>query len=784
MAPTAPTTTPVRAPAARPASPGAPDASGVTIDPRKLALQYWPWLLGSLVGGVVLGVVVHFSLLFAYPLYDGTVVFETLPVLEKAEEGRATVGEAGEAEMKRFIGNQTRSLVSDNVMMRAVDDPKVKSDTGWIGQFMKNGVVDRQEAARELEKITSARSIPESTWIELRVRTTSNRDAATLANAISDVYMQQLRSLNTRDSQEILEVMNRRLVAAQESQRELQRSMERLIGASRIEAVEEQFDTYSRQIEREIPVQVEAEYALEMSGSRLRQFEEQMKAPGGPSFPDVVREEVELHPVIVDLKRGIAGTKSTMNAYAQRLGINHPTVKQLDASVRGQEIELEANRQKLMQEAFARVIDRTRGDIESLESTLIELRTKVQDLRLKQAEVSKLREQYKQMEEEKTLLSESIVELRQRIEETKSIIDRAASNRVKVYAIAEVKDRPSFPDLKIMIPLVAFLVVSLTAGVIVLREALEQRVRGPADLAGMPRVRVLGVIPELSEDPSGPPAMETAVRDRPAGVIAESFRQVRGEIVKWRGRRDHAALLIVGGMPGSGATSFTANLAHSCVDSDHSVLVIDANLRRPNVHNVLGGAQTPGLSEVLSGGATFEQAVSKTDKPGLDILGAGTADGRGMERLTTPAMSTLLEAARSKYDLVLIDVAPTIVASDAVMLANRCDAVVLVVRAFGERKGLVGRVRNQLEDAKAEFLGVVINAVRGSAGGYFRRNFQATHRYAGGEPAAGPPQSGGRLFGRKAAGPSNGTASGAAPENGRLFDPGDAGSPPDETPRA
>src|SRR5690554_1929681 len=135
MSPTAPTTSPVRAPAARPAAPGGPGAAAVTIDPRKLALQYWPWLVSSLVGGVVLGVIVHFALLFVYPLYDGTVVFETLPVIERAEEGRATVGEAGEAEMKRFIGNQTRMLVSDTIMMRAVDDPKVKNDTGWIRQY-------------------------------------------------------------------------------------------------------------------------------------------------------------------------------------------------------------------------------------------------------------------------------------------------------------------------------------------------------------------------------------------------------------------------------------------------------------------------------------------------------------------------------------------------------------------------------------------------------------------------------------------------------------------------
>ena len=83
----------------------------------------------------------------------------------------------------------------------------------------------------------------------------------------------------------------------------------------------------------------------------------------------------------------------------------------------------------------------------------------------------------------------------------------------------------------------------------------------------------------------------------------------------------------------------------------------------------------------------------------------------------------------AKYDLVIVDTAPAMVAGDGLALASRCDSVVLVVRALAEKRGLVARIRDQLADTRAEFLGVVVNAVKASAGGYLRRNIRTSYEY-------------------------------------------------------
>jgi Mrp family chromosome partitioning ATPase len=112
------------------------------------------------------------------------------------------------------------------------------------------------------------------------------------------------------------------------------------------------------------------------------------------------------------------------------------------------------------------------------------------------------------------------------------------------------------------------------------------------------------------------------------------------------------------------------------------------------------------------------------------------------ERFTGSSVAGIFRDLKQRYDLVLIDSTPGVVAGDAIAIAHHCDAVVLVVRALCEKRGLVARLRNQLGDTGAEFLGVVVNAVKPSAGGYFKRNFQVTHEY--GREAEAPKEKNGK----------------------------------------
>jgi len=170
------------------------------------------------------------------------------------------------------------------------------------------------------------------------------------------------------------------------------------------------------------------------------------------------------------------------------------------------------------------------------------------------------------------------------------------------------------------------------------------------------------------------------------------------------------------------------NLAHSCSASGLKTLIIDANIRRPNIHNALEIGTGPGLSDVLAGEDSLESCIVKTDR-GPSVLRVGSAKNRLAEQLSSTQMKQLLQQVRDEYDMVLIDVAPAIVAGDANILANMADGSMLVVRAMSEKRGQVARMSRELNEARAEFIGVLVNAVRASAGGYMRKNIRTSFNY-------------------------------------------------------
>ncbi|MEC9374152.1 MAG: hypothetical protein VYC34_09925, partial [Planctomycetota bacterium] len=127
---TPPTTRPAGPrPAGAPAGPPGPGQGGITLDPRKLFLQYWPWLIGSVIAGLVLGTAAHFAFAKFYPLYDGEVYFEVFAMVEDPGQQRSTVGAGQEPEIERFIGTQINRMLSEPVLRASVIRPAVRNDT-------------------------------------------------------------------------------------------------------------------------------------------------------------------------------------------------------------------------------------------------------------------------------------------------------------------------------------------------------------------------------------------------------------------------------------------------------------------------------------------------------------------------------------------------------------------------------------------------------------------------------------------------------------------------------
>jgi capsular exopolysaccharide synthesis family protein len=141
------------------------------------------------------------------------------------------------------------------------------------------------------------------------------------------------------------------------------------------------------------------------------------------------------------------------------------------------------------------------------------------------------------------------------------------------------------------------------------------------------------------------------------------------------------------------------------------VILADADLRRPNVHRLMGLEPAPGLTDVLAGQADLEDALHPTDVPGLSILPSGVIPPNPAELLSSEPMDRLIDALRQCADVVIFDTPPCLPVTDAQVLSSKLDGVVLVVEVGEARKAAVQHAKRLFDQAHARTLGLVFNKI-------------------------------------------------------------------------
>ncbi len=715
---------------------GGGGAAGVTptIDPVRLLKQY-KYLLGTaVIAGLMLGTAAFFVCRQYWPEYRATVIYQGLPPVGVV--GSADSERTDQQEFERYLMTQARIMVSERVLRDAVREPRLKAEkVGWLNDYLlENGTVDQGEASRELKDVIAARPVTGTNLLELTVSARTPNDAAVLVNTVHDVYWRVLGIENAANTTEIRNVLNKQITELRGNITRLEDQRAKILREYNLETNNTNESAARRDVEIIGPTLVDMSRDLERLRGNLDRMERQLKSETGPVYDEAMREEAERSQLVASVQADISAIKTNRDAkIAGNMGPNHREILQLNALLAAKEQELNDQREKATRMVFESTLERTRQAIDGLNAQTKDLRTKYDAALGRLQEIVKATAEYDNLGRQRDVQADKLQDAIANLDIQQAKVDLQGAERVGRMRVLERGRSPeelAFPRLRIMLAAGVILVLGLTGGGIVLREVLDQRVKGPSDIAMIPRLRLLGLVPLAADDPSKPAAPETAFKDAPSGAMAEAFRQMHPGLLKKLQQGGHRSLLMLGAMPGSGTTTVTANLGMACAAADQRVLLIDANLRRPALHRVFKLGEGPGLGEVLGKKSSLEQAVQNTSVEGLHLLAAGAPAARGIpERLATDGMTALLREATDRYDLVIIDTAPAMVAGDGLALANRCDAVTLVVRALAEKRGLIARVRDQLAESRAEFVGVVVNAVRASAGGYMKRNIRASYEY-------------------------------------------------------
>ena len=258
-------------------------------------------------------------------------------------------------------------------------------------------------------------------------------------------------------------------------------------------------------------------------------------------------------------------------------------------------------------------------------------------------------------------------------------------------------------------------------------EALDSTVRTPEQAENISGLPILGVIPvqpifdkaatngarsrllnKMPRTGTGPRPLISYLE--PQSATAEAYRALRTSILLSSVSHPPRSILVTSSVPADGKTMTCVNIAIVMAQQGKRILLIDADMRRPSVHNAFKIKGHAGLSNILTGGAKIVDTIQSTVQPNLFVLPAGLVPPHPSELLSSSLMRDLLKKWCEEYDHVIIDTPPVITVTDAVLLSVQTDAVLLIIRSGQTTAAHVRRSCALLQSVKADVLGVVVNA--------------------------------------------------------------------------
>jgi capsular exopolysaccharide synthesis family protein len=265
----------------------------------------------------------------------------------------------------------------------------------------------------------------------------------------------------------------------------------------------------------------------------------------------------------------------------------------------------------------------------------------------------------------------------------------------------------------------------MVAGLIVaLREYLSDPIRDPASVEEVLGLPTLGTVPRVKVDKGKGEIYRLVALLYPRSAAAEAYRALRTNIEFSTVDAPLRSLLVASAAPSEGKTVTSANLAAMFAQAGRSVLLVDADLRRPAVHIIFNVPNVAGLTNLLRNPELpLDSVVTPTEQAGLSILCSGPLPPNPAELLSTKRMRVVLDRLKETYDLLVLDSPPLAVVTDGAILSTCTDGTILVVDAHASRRNPVRRSQDALARAGATVLGAVLNRVPQTAhplyGGYY-----------------------------------------------------------------
>lgn len=644
----------------------------------------WPTILAFAAAALVAALAASLA---ATPLYEAVALIQLMPRAGQELDLNAVVKQEG-----GYLETRDRARTQMQIILSRTLRDEVLARYALLGQ---SDPAATPAGSRELLESMSVGPREDTQLVEIRVLHKDPESAALLANLVAEVYREDALDARTgaaRDSQDWLDSKagdyREALDLASEQLMVFKEANDLVDVEDAVDAVTSRMDALEKALGEVTTERAQLEGILEEHQRLLNTGQAETLAGmlDDPGLTAISRERAK---VVTDAALVLA-----------RYGEQHPEHQQAVREVE----RVDA----LITDEVTRIVGQERSELRGLRLQEDRINEELSSVKQELLAKQRLQEEYASLKLDEERARKVYASLADRGAEVE-LEASSGLHDVRIIDLATVPGRPSSPRIALNLVVALGLGLGGGLGLALLREQLNRRILHPSEVEHYLKTPMVGALPTV---PDGHVVSERAlaVWDRPRSARAEAFRSLRAVLMMTPGHDGSRVFVVTSSVPGEGKTHASVGLAVAFAQLGHTTVLVDADLRRPSVHQIFKLADAPGVGEAAAEGFKADH-LQATRIPSLFLLSAGGPVENPTELLCSPELPVLMRRLRSDFQVVIVDTAPAGLTSDAAELARHSDGLVMVVRRNLAERSEVQTTLEQLRRVDTHILGVVLNDV-------------------------------------------------------------------------
>ena len=634
----------------------------------------------------------------------------TVQILRRDLTPMPGVQQVSESEIRSAedLNTQIKIIESSTLIRRVADRLKGSDLKAFLAPFERAGIPESEAAFVQNTIARNRKVVPQRLTLVVIVsyQHPDPAVAAKVANLFVEEYMKYNKGVRDADLSKAVDDL-------QSTVEEQRRKVDQL--AHKLQAYKERNKTVSLDQRKDIVSEslkvanLEAQKAgisLQAAESRLNQIREYRAKSQDLTGLAFISESK----LVQDLQQQLAARTIEISKLKERYRDGHPDMKQARKSFDQTRLELER--------AIASISEQVQSEYNSSLANLKARQEELGNQKTESLQLESLAVEYTQIEREYLTQNQILQGIVARKTETTMTSTFATQNaRLVDQAVPSPENKPISPNVPLNLGLGVVGGLGLGLALAFFVAFIDDRVKSAYDIEGVLGLPLIGIVPEVKRLDANERA--TVVSSNTDRQVAEAFRTLHSSLRLKDESKNAKAFLTTSTVPGEGKSFLTTNLAMTFAAHGEKVVIVDCDLRKPNVHKSLGLENSRGVIDIVSGRYSLDEVTVKNFQPNLDVVVAGGRAKNPTQILNSKGFEQLIAELRKRYDRVFIDTPPLAAVSDALIILPLVDGSLFTIFFNKVRRKAAQFSAKSLLEANVPNFGAILNGLNLAVSGYY-----------------------------------------------------------------